>query len=71
MNRLRGRTNNQMTSQKTAGLRAAGLRTTSLRTTSYETAAQDSLIVSFIGTAGSAAMSAFEYAIRAVWTIAS
>ena len=65
-----------MTSQKTAGLRAAGLRTTSLRTTSlrttsYETAAQDSLIVSFIGTAGSAAMSAFEYAIRAVWTIAS
>ena len=49
-----------MTSQKTAGLRAAGLRTTSLRTTGYETAAQDSLIVSFIGTAGRAAMSAFE-----------
>ena len=66
MNRLRGRTNNQMTSQKTASLRAAGLRATG-----YETAAQDSLIVSFIGTAGSAAMSAFEYAIRAVWTIAS
>ena len=66
MNRLRGRTNNQLTNQKTAGLRAAGLRTTG-----YETAAQDSLIVSFIGTAGSAAMSAFEYAIRAVWTIAS
>ena len=50
-----------MTGQETAGL----------RTTGCETAAQDSLIVSFVGTAGSAAMSAFEYAIRAVWTIAS
>ena len=50
-----------MTGQKTAGLRTAGLRMTS-----RETAAQDSLIVSFIGTEGRAAISAFEYAILAV-----